>query len=173
MTKIQLSSNEAIANKIILIRGKRVMLDRDLASLYGVTTGNLNKAVKRNIERFPEDFMFQLTGKEANSLRFQFGSLKRGQHAKYLPYVFTEHGTLMLSSVLNSERAIQVNIAIMRVFVKLREILSTHKQLMDRLIELEKKIGRHDKDVLMIFEAIKQLMVHKEKPSKVIKGFNQ
>jgi len=105
------------------------MLDRDLAKLYGVTTGNLNKAVKRNQSRFPKEFMFQLTKEEANSLRFQFGSLKRGQHSKYIPFAFTEHGILMLSSVLNSERAIQVNILIMRAFTKLREILLSHKEL--------------------------------------------
>src|SRR3989338_4763326 len=103
--KTQLIPQEAITNKILLLRGKKAMLDRDLARLYGVTTGNLNKAVKRNIERFPEDFMFQLTRDEEKTLSFQIGSLKRGQHPKYLPYVFTEQGVAMLSSVLRSKRA--------------------------------------------------------------------
>lgn len=134
------------------------MLDRDLAKLYGVTTGNLNKALKRNLERFPEDFMFQLTKEEENSLRFQFGSLKRGQHSKYLPYVFTEQGVAMLSSVLRSERAIQVNIAIMRAFVKLRQILSMNKELSYKLSELERKIEKHDTGIQAIFDAIRKLM---------------
>lgn len=149
---------ETIASKILLLRGKKVMLDRNLAGLYGVTTGNLNKAVKRNIERFPEDFMFQLTKDEAKTLRFQFGSLKRGQHPKYLPYVFTEQGVAMLSSVLRSKRAIQVNIAIMRVFVRLKEILYNHKELACKLNELERKIEKHDEEICSIFEAIRQLM---------------
>ena len=109
---------EQVEQAILLIRGQRVMLDRDLAALYGVTTGNLNKAVQRNSDRFPADFMFQLTADEAEALSFHFGSLKRGQHFKYLPCVFTQEGVAMLSSVLRSPRAVQVNIAIMRVFVR-------------------------------------------------------
>ena len=158
----QLISQDAITNKILLLRGKKAMLDRDLAKLYGVTTGNLNKAVKRNIERFPEDFMFQLTKDEEESLRFQFGSLKRGQHAKYLSCVFTEQGVAMLSSVLRSKRAIQVNIIIMRVFVRLKEIISTHKELAYKLDELERKIEKHDQEIRSIFEAIRQLMAPPE-----------
>ena len=107
---------EVIENKILLIRGIKVMLDKDLADLYGVTTGNLNKAVTRNLDSFPPDFMFRLTQEEADSLRFHFGSLKRGQHVKYLPRVFTEQGVAMLSSVLKSKKARQTNIAIMRAF---------------------------------------------------------
>lgn len=149
---------EVIEDKILLIRGKKVMLDRDLAGLYGVSTGNLNKAVKRNIERFPNDFMLQLTKDEEKSLRFHFGSLKRGQHAKYLPYAFTEQGVAMLSSVLRSKKAILVNIAIMRVFVRLKEIISTHKELAYKLTELERKIEKHDEEIKSIFEAIRQLM---------------
>jgi hypothetical protein len=136
-----------------------------------VTTSNLNKAVKRNIDRFPDDFMFQLTKEEADSLRFQFGTLKpgeqariqsetnkpgRGQHRKYLPYVFTEQGVAMLSSVLNSERAVQVNIAIMRVFVKLREMIATHKDLARKLSDMEKK---YDSQFKVVFDAIRQLMI--------------
>ncbi|NQT33301.1 MAG: ORF6N domain-containing protein [Candidatus Omnitrophica bacterium] len=158
---------ETIESKILLIRGKKVMLDRDLAKLYGVTTGNFNKAVKRNMKRFPEDFMFQLTDKENDSLRFQIGILKRGRHSKYLPYVFTEQGVAMLSSVLHSERAIQVNIVIMRVFVKLKEMVVTHKDLMHKLAELERKIEKHDEDICTIFEAIRQLM---EPPPEKKKG---
>ena len=148
---------EAIEHKIFIIRGHRVMLDQDLAKLYRVTTGNLNKAVKRNSERFPEDFMFQLTKDEENSLRFQFGSLKRGQHAKYLPYAFTEQGVAMLSSVLRSKLAIQVNIAIMRAFVRLKQVLATHKELAEKLKELEGEVGNHNKLIIEIFEIIKQL----------------
>src|SRR5258706_8945823 len=124
---------QRIEDAILLIRGQKVMLDRDLAPLYGVTTGNLNKAVKRNLARFPEDFMFQLSAEEAESLRFHFGSLKRGQHYKYLPYAFTEQGVAMLSGVLRSHRAVQVNVAIMRAFVRLREALSLHKELAHKL----------------------------------------
>ena len=162
---------EVITQRILLIRGHRVMLDKDLAGLYGVTTGNLNKAVKRNIERFPEDFMFRLSKQEHDSLRFQFGSLKKGEHSKYLPNVFTEQGVAMLSSVLNSKRAIQVNIAIMRVFVKLKEVISTHKELAHKLFQLEQKIADHDEEIKSIFSAIRQLMSPKEKPDRIIKGF--
>ncbi len=167
----QLISQEAITNKILLLRGKKAMLDRDLAKLYGVTTGNLNKAVKRNIERFPEDFMFQLTKDEEESLRFQFGSFKRGQHTKYLPRVFTEQGVAMLSSVLRSKRAIQVNIAIMRVFVRLKEIIFTHKELAYKLNELERKIEKHDEEIHSIFEAIRQLMAPPPEEKRRIAGF--
>jgi hypothetical protein len=142
---------------IHLIRGQKVLLDRDLAALYGVTTGNLNKAVRRNVQRFPRDFMFELSREEADSLSFQIGILKRGQHFKYLPRAFTEQGVAMLSSVLNSPRAIQVNIAIMRVFVRLRETLSLHKELAHKLEELEKKIQGQDEHIHTLFDAIRQL----------------
>ncbi len=161
---------EIIQNKIYLIRGQKVMFDRDLASLYGVTTGNLNKAVKRNIERFPDDFMFQLTMQEADSSRFQVGSLNRGENIKYLPLVFTEQGVAMLSSVLRSKRAIQVNIQIMRVFVKLKEVLVSHKDLVRKIEDMERnfqdKFKDHDKKIILIFEAIKQLLAEKEEPIK-------
>ena len=158
-----LMPQERIESKILLIRGKKVMLDRDLAKLYEVTTGNLNKAVKRNIMRFPEDFMFQLTKDEDAALRFQFGSLKRGQHPKYLPYVFTEQGVAMLSSVLNSERAIMVNIEIIRTFTKLRKILATHKELREKIEVME---ARYDYQFKAVFELIEQLMAPPEKPKK-------
>lgn len=166
-------SLETIEQRIFLIRGHKVMLDRDLAALYGVTTFNLNKAVKRNNARFPEDFMFQLSVDEFKSLTFQIGISKKGRGGRrYLPYAFTEQGVAMLSSVLRSKRAIVVNITIMRAFVKLRRILSTHKELAQKLKELERKIAKHDEDIQAIFYAIKQLMSPPEKSKKRI-GFHK
>lgn len=163
---------EIIERKIYLIRGQKVMLDADLAGLYGVETKILNKAVARNADRFPKDFMFSLSAEEYDSLRFQIGTLKtgRGQHRKYLPNVFTEQGIAMLSSVLRSKRAVQVNIAIMRAFVKLREILSTHKDLARKMEQLEKKIEKHDEEISAIFDAIRLLMAEPEPKEKRI-GF--
>lgn len=143
------------------------MLDADLAELYGVSTKVLNQAVKRNAARFPNDFMFQLTGDEAAALRSQIVTLKagRGQHRKYRPYVFTEQGVAMLSSVLHSERAIQVNIAIMRAFVRLREMIGSNKVLARRLNELEKK---YDAQFRVVFDAIRELMAEPEsKPRRI------
>ena len=174
---------EVIERRIYLIRGHKVMLDRVLARLYGVSAKRLNEQVKRNIKRFPDDFMFQLTWDEARSLRSQFATLnnlpeqsetiesRRGRHVKYLPYAFTEQGVAMLSSVLNSERAIQVNIAIMRAFVRLKAILSTHKELAHKLNELEQKIEKHDEDICAIFEAIRQLMAPLPEKTRRITGF--
>jgi hypothetical protein len=142
-----------------------------LAAMYGVSTGNLNKAVRRNLSRFPPDFMFQLTVDEADSLRFQFGSLQKGLHFKYLPRVFTQEGVAMLSGVLRSPRAEQVNIAIMRAFVRLRETLSLHKELAHKLSELERKIENHDENIRTLFEAIHQLMTPPETPHREI-GFH-
>ena len=163
-----LVTQDYIERKIFLLRGKKVMLDFDLAQLYGVETKQLKRAVKRNINRFPQDFMMELTGTEYSSLRRHFGTLEKGQHAKYLPYVFTEQGVAMLSSVLRSQRAIQVNIAIMRAFVRLREILSTHKRLAKKLSALENK---YDSQFRVVFEAIRQLMKEDEKPKTPI-GFH-
>jgi hypothetical protein len=141
------------------------MLDRVFAELYDVETGALNRAVKRNIQRFPEDFMFQITDEEAERLRCQTGISKRGRGGRrYLPYVFTEQGVAMLSSVLNSERAIEVNIAIMRVFVRLREMMATHKELAFKLVELEERLEGHDEQIQNIFEAIQQLMTPPDPP---------
>ena len=164
-------SGEEIEHAIILIRGQKVMFDRDLARLYSVPTKILNKAVSRNLERFPTDFMFQLTQEEHDSLRFQIGTLKRGQHSKYLPFVFTQEGVAMLSGVLRSSRAVQVNVAIMRVFVRLRETLSLHKELAHKLADLEHKIENHDEHIRTLFDAIRQLMTPPETPRREI-GFH-
>ncbi len=158
-----------IEQKIYLIRGQKVMLDSDLAELYGVETFNLNKAVKRNIERFPSDFMFQVTKNEAESLIFQFGMSKTGSRGgrRFLPYAFTEQGIAMLSTVLKSKRAVQVNIAIMRAFVKLREMIASNKELAKRLDELEKK---YDAQFRVVFDAIRELMIPPEENKRRI-GF--
>jgi hypothetical protein len=162
---------ELIEKKIYLIRGHKVMLDNDLAELYKVETRTLIQAVKRNINRFPTDFMFQLNIQEDIALRSQIVTLKkgRGQHRKYLPYVFTEQGVAMLSSVLNSEIAIEVNIHIMRAFVKLREMIASHKDLSKRLDDLEKK---YDAQFKVVFDAIRQLMTPPE-PNKRKIGFQR
>jgi len=166
---------EVIERKIYLIRGEKVMLDSDLADLYGVMVKVLNQAIKRNIGRFPEDFMFQLTKEEDESLRSQIVTLKkgRGEHRKYLPNVFTEQGVAMLSSVLNSDRAIEVNIQIMRAFVKLREMLSSNKELAHKLTLLENRTEKHDGEIKAIFNAIRQLMVPPETKSKKPIGFRR
>ena len=160
---------ERVERCILLIRDQKVMLDSDLAKLYQVTTKRLNEQVRRNLKRFPEDFMFQLNYQEVTLLRSQIATLKngRGEHRKYLPYVFTEQGVAMLSSVLNSERAVQVNIEIMRAFVRLRQILATHKELAKKLQELEKK---YDMRFKAVFEAIWKLMEVEVKPKRRI-GF--
>lgn len=151
-------STQQIEHVILQIRGQKVILDRDLAHLYGVETKVLKRAVERNASRFPRDFMFQLTKEEYAALRCHFGALKRGQHSKYLPRVFTEEGVAMLSGVLRSKRAIQINVAIMRAFVRLRETLSLHKELAQKLIDIERKIENHDESIQNLFETIRQLM---------------
>ena len=161
---------ESIISKIIYLRGEKVLLDRDLAELYNVETKQLKRAVRRNIKRFPMDFMFQLTKEEYKPLRSQFGTLKRGAHSKYPPMAFTEQGVAMLSSVLNSDQAIEVNIAIMRAFVHLRNMIASHSKLKRKLTELEHHLENHDQDIQAIFEAIRQLMIPPEKPRKKI-GF--
>ena len=156
-----------IERKIFIIRRHKVMLDRDLAELYGVETRVLKQAVRRNIRRFPGDFMFELTKGENDSLRSQNVTLKRGQHSKYLPFAFTEHGVAMLSSVLKSDRAVEVNIEIMRAFVRLRRMLDGHKDLRRKLTELEEK---YDDQFKIVFEAIAELMAPAEDSPKKI-GF--
>jgi hypothetical protein len=162
---------EIIEKKIYLIRGHKVMLDRDLAELYGVETRVLNQAVRRNIDRFPEDFMFALTREEIMNLS-QIVISSRIKHAPNV-FVFAEQGVAMLSGVLNSERAIQVNIAIMRTFVKLREMLSSNKELAHKLTLLENRIEKHDGEIKAIFNAIRQLMVPPETKSKKPIGFRR
>jgi phage regulator Rha-like protein len=161
---------ETIANKILFLRNEKVLLDRDLAEMYGVETKQLKRAVRRNIDRFPNDFMFKLTNAEHRSLRRQFGTLKRGAHSKYPPMAFTEQGVAMLSTVLNSRRAIEVNIAIMRAFVHLRKMIVSHKELAKKLKELEHHIKDHDEKILAIFEAIQQLITLPQDSKKKI-GF--
>lgn len=173
MSKVEVSLVQ-IEPKIYLIRGQKVMLDRDLAQLYGVLTKYLTRQVRRNIERFPDDFMFQLSKEEAHHSRSQIGTLKRGQNIKYLPCAFTEHGILMLSSVLNSPRAIKVNIQIMRAFVKLRELMTTHHDLAKKINDLQRQYKDHDQKIIMIFEAIRQIMITpaSEPPEKKKIGFH-
>ncbi|MDD5205074.1 MAG: ORF6N domain-containing protein [Desulfobacterales bacterium] len=161
---------ESIVSRIYFIRGERVLLDRDLAVLYGVKTKALKQAVRRNSKRFPEDFMFELKKEESLSLRSQNVTLKRGEHSKYLPYAFTEQGVAMLSSILNSESAIEVNIAIMRAFVRLRKLASSYEVIERKLKEIENCLEDHDEKIEAVFEAIRQLMTPPEKPSKRI-GF--
>ncbi len=150
---------EIIEKKILLIRGEKVMLDADLAELYGAEVKHLKRQVRRNIDRFPADFMIQLSKEEYESLRRHFGTLKRGEHSKYLPYAFTEQGVAMLSSVLNSERAIHVNVEIMRAFVRLRQMLASNAELAHKLDTLEKK---YDTQFKIVFDAIRQLMTPPE-----------
>lgn len=159
---------ERIEKRIFLLRGHKVMLDSDLADLYGVEAKQLKRQVRRNIDRFPTDFMFELSKKEYESLRRHFGTLKRGEHSKYLPYAFTEQGVAMLSSVLHSKRAIAVNIAIMRTFVKMRRLIMPYKDLVRHLDELEKK---YDAQFKVVFDAIRELMKPPERRVKQI-GFH-
>ncbi len=155
----ELISNRKIEQMIHFVRGHKVLLDSGLADLYGVTTEALNQSVRRNRERFPEDFMFRLTEQESQSLRSQIVISKKGRGGRrYLPYVFTEQGVAMLSGVLHSKRAVQINIAIMRAFVKLRQLLATHKELSIKLEELERKLEGHDEAIHNLFETIRQLL---------------
>jgi hypothetical protein len=162
-----------IAQSIRVLRGQKVILDSELASLYGVAAKVLNQAVKRNQERFPDDFMFQLTSVETSDLNWSqsvTSSLKHRGKA-YRPYAFTEQGVAMLSSVLRSERAVRVNIAIMRAFVRLRETLETNKELARKFAELEGRIGKHDQEIAAIIDAIRQLVAPPAKPRREI-GFH-
>src|SRR5665213_3593354 len=166
----------SIQNRIYEIRGERVMLDRDLADLYETEAKSLNLAVKRNLKRFPSDFMFRLTQEEYDSLRFQIETLKenkplrlqnetikkgRGQHSKYLPYAFTEQGVAMLSGILNSDKAISMNIAIMRAFVEVRRVLLRQNDLKEQMKELKDRIGGHDAQLNQIYDALENLLDEK------------
>ncbi len=162
---------EVIQRRIYLVRGQKVMTDADLAKLYQVETKFLNRAVQRNVGRFPEDFMFRLTVEEAESLRCQIGTSKVGRGGRrYLPLVFTEHGVVMLSSVLKSERAVQMNILVVRAFVKLREMLASHKDLAHKMIDLERQQKQHGQQLSAVYTMVRQLMEPERKKKRTI-GF--
>ena len=164
---------ESIVSRIFLIRSQKVMLDSDLASLFGVPTKRFNEQIKRNISRFPSDFMFQLTQEEFESLKSQFATSNEGRGGRrYLPFVFTEHGAIMAATVLNSPLAVEMSVFVVRAFVKLREMLSTHKELAHKIEELERKFGVHDEAIIGLFEAIRQLMEPPEEKRKQI-GFTK
>ena len=163
---------EEIVSRIYLVRGQKVMIDRDLAELYGVETKRLKEQVNRNIGRFPAHFMFELTKGENENLRSQNATLKQGAYSKYLPYAFTEHGVLMLSNVLKSDRAIEMSIKIIDVFVKLREMLSAHKDILLKLEQLERKVSGHHEDIQLIFKYLKQLLNPPREPRPRI-GFRR
>lgn len=166
--------SEDIVGKVQIIRGIKVMLDSDLAELYGVDTKRLNEAAKRNVERFPKGFMFQLVEQEYKSLRSQNETLKRGQHKKYLPYVFTEQGVAMLSSVLKSKRAIEMNIAIIRAFVQMRQLIDSNRELADRIDKLETEVGlkhiEYNEQLFEIMQAIRRMVIEDKVPERKI-GF--
>jgi hypothetical protein len=169
----QLVPVEHVERLIHLARGEKVLLDADLARLYGVETKALNRAAKRNRSRFPQDFMFQLTAGEAVALRCQIGTSKAGRGGRrYLPYAFTEQGVAMLSSVLRSERAVQVNVAIMRAFVSLRRMMAGNETLAQKLVELERRLEGHDASIRSLFEAIRQLMAPPPAPPRPEIGFH-
>jgi hypothetical protein len=157
---------ERIAHRISLVRGRKVLLDADLAALYGVSTKRFNEQVRRNTARFPEDFMFRLTAKEWGSLRSQFATLKagRGKHRKYAPLAFTEHGAIMAATILNSPRASEVSVYVVRAFMRLRELLASNKELARRLDQVEKKLGSHDQIIGDLVNAIRQVMALPQPP---------
>ena len=174
MSKAIIISEKAIESKIYFIRGQKVMMDSDLAEMYGVETKALKQAVKRNMDKFPDDFMFELTAEEAEDFsRSHFVTLKRGQNIKYLPFTFTEHGVLMLSSVLRSKQANEVNIRIMRVYSKMKELIMLNKDILLKLEKLERSSDKHDKDIQIIFSYIKKLIEQpvKEKTTRI--GFKK
>lgn len=164
-------SIHSIESKILLIRGQKVLLDAELAWLYEVKTHQLNEAVKRNAKRFPADFMFRLTKEEKTKVIASCDNLKPLKYSAHLPYAFTEQGIAMLSSILKSERAIEVNIAIMRTFVQLRKLASSHKELAFKIAELERKSIRHDESIQSIFETIRKMLLTEEKPKRKM-GFH-
>ena len=163
---------EDIARSILVLRRQRVLLDAELAALYGVTTKRFNEQVRRNRGRFPPDFMFQLTAEESDSLRSQIATLKagRGQHRKYRPYAFTEHGAIMAATILNSPRAVEMSVYVVRAFVQLRELLSSSKELARRFAQLEARIDKHDEAIAAILSAIRELM-HSPAPRRRPIGF--
>jgi hypothetical protein len=160
-----LVAEQKILNKIYAIRGEKVMLDQDLAEMYSVETKQLKRQVKRNRDRFPKDFMFELTTKEFENLRSQIGTSSWGG-TRYMPMAFTEQGVAMLSSILNSKTAIEVNIRIIRVFTKMREFALTHKEILLQLVKLEKEVKGNSKDIENIFMVLKELLEKESKPPK-------
>jgi hypothetical protein len=171
--KAEVISLDVIERRIVALRGHRVMLDRDLATLYGVETRTLNQAVKRNLERFPSDFMFRLTAKEAAAhlpSRSQSVILKRGQNVKHLPYVFTEHGAVMLANVLKSAPAVRASIQVVRAFVRIRQRLVTHEMLAKQLTKLASKVGRHDLELKQVFLTLRGILAPPSRPKRAI-GF--
>lgn len=166
-----LVATENIEAKILLIRGHKVMLDADLAELYGVETKRLNEQVRRNSDRFPEDFMFRLTAEEKAEVVANCDHLARLKFSSSLPYAFTEHGAIMAASVLNSPCAIEISVHVVRAFVHMRELLSGHKELAQKLAQLERKVGAHDKAIAEIINAIRQLMAPEEPKKKRPIGF--
>lgn len=162
---------ERIASRILVIRGCRVMLDSDLAEVYGTSTKALNQAVKRNRDRFPADFMFRLSEREKSQVVTNCDHLGKLKYSAVLPYAFTEHGAVMLASTLNSPVAVEASIAVVRAFIRLREILSSHRKLAGELAKLEKRIGEHDEELATLFQAVRQLMEPPEKSAKRI-GFH-
>ncbi len=164
-------SISSLAQRILFLRGQKVLLSQDLASLYGVTVSALTQAMRRNAKRFPKDFVFLLTAEEVAILKSQIVISSWGGLRRARPYAFTEQGVAMLSSVLNSERAVRVNIAIMRTFVKLREALDTNHELAKKFAALEKRVGKHDSEIAAIIDAIRQLMLPPEQPEREI-GFH-
>lgn len=165
--------DEVIMNKIYYIRKQKVMLDSDLAELYGTETKVLKQAVKRNIERFPERYMFELTKEENDIIRSQNATLKHGEHSKYLPYAFTEHGVMMLSNVLKSKRAIEVSMRIIDVFILLRESLTNHTEMRLEIEQIKSKLHNYGKNIELVFQYLDELLEKQEnpKPRTVIKGF--
>lgn len=158
-TQVSSVSVDTLALRIHFVRGQNVMLDADLAELYGVPTKRFNEQVKRNIERFPADFMFQLTNDEHESLRSQFATSTIGRGGRrYSPYAFTEHGAIMAATILNSPKAVEMSVFIVRAFVQLRQILSTHQELAAKLEELDRKVSTHDQAIAGLIDAIRQLM---------------
>jgi hypothetical protein len=162
---------QPIEHLILVIRGQRVMLDADLAALYGVSTKRLNEQVKRNLDRFPEDFMFQLNSQEVRNLKSQIATSRSHGGRRKLPYAFTEHGAIMAANVLNSPRAVQASVWVVRAFVKLRETMFTHKELVRKLAELERRLDYHDDDIRVLMEAIKQLMTPAKPSERLRIGF--
>jgi phage regulator Rha-like protein len=159
---------EVIMSKIYFIRNQKVMLDMDLAELYGVETKQLKRAVRRNLSRFPPDFMFELTPEELTQWRCQFGTSNReNMGLRIPPFAFTEHGVLMLASVLNSDRAVQVNIQVVRIFTRMREMLLTHKDIIEKLNKIEVKLAVHDDKILLIFEYLRQFEQAKQQDTEV------